>query len=254
MQSFAELLETWQRSAHADLIADDFRGDGADGVLDRQAWVEAEPRRWQLCEAHVTAEIAIAVGMVDDRVCTLVGVERDGRWQVVNVQIGQVVDVPTPSPGDAPVMQMPTPDPALSRLDRFVGTWDMHGRTVGAEADNVHGRTTFEWLPGGFFLQQRIKLDFAGMAVEGVEIIGYDPATGAYPSTVYPNMAPMPIPYRWELDGDNLTITTDVLGAVFHGRWSDDGKTFAGGWRAMPGREGPGNVAYDISGGRAEGV
>jgi Protein of unknown function (DUF1579) len=144
----------------------------------------------------------------------------------------------------------PPPDPALRRLDRFVGTWDMKGRTVGAAADDVSGRTTFEWLPGGYFLQQRVSLNFAGYEVQGLEVIGYEPDTGAFPSTVYPSMAGIAIPYRWEVDGDQLTITTDLIGATFHGKWSEDG-TFSGGWRPMPGREGPGNIAYDIWGSRA---
>jgi hypothetical protein len=127
---------------------------------------------------------------------------------------------------DSPAQQQPpAPDPALRQLDRFVGTWDMKGRTLGSDTDDVVGRTTFEWLPGGYFLTQRIKLNFSGYDVEGLEVIGYDPATGTFPSTVYPSMAGVPIPYRWEIDG----------------------------WRPMPGREGPGNIAYDISGGRAEG-
>lgn len=151
----------------------------------------------------------------------------------------------------APLQQPPAPDPALKLLDRFVGTWEVHGRTLDAEADDVHGRIAFEWLPGGFFLQQRVDLQFTGYRVEGLEVIGYEPATGTYPSTVYASMVGTPLPYRWELDGDELTITTDMLGAVFHGRWSADGRSFSGGWRPMPGREGPGNVAYDISGGRA---
>ena len=148
-------------------------------------------------------------------------------------------------------VQLPQPDPALRRLDRFIGTWEMKGRTLGAEVDNVSGRATFEWLPGGYFLQQRIALDFAGFQLEGLEVVGYDPATGTYPSTVYPSMAGMAIPYRWEIDGDELTITTDVIGSIFRGRWSEDGASFSGGWRPLPGREGPGNVAYDVSGGRA---
>jgi Protein of unknown function (DUF1579) len=147
--------------------------------------------------------------------------------------------------------QPPGPDPALKRLDRFVGTWEMRGRTLGSEVDDVSGRTTFEWLPGGFFLQQRVALTFAGFRVEGLEVIGYDPATGTFPSTVYPSLAGTPVPYRWEVEGDELTITTDVLGATFHGRWSADGGSFSGGWRPNPGREGPGNVAYDVSGSRA---
>jgi hypothetical protein len=68
---------------------------------------------------------------------------------------------------------------------------------------------------------------------------------------VYSNMVGTPLSYLWEVDGDELKITTEALGATFRGRWSQDGTTFSGGWRPNPGREGPGNVPYDISGSRA---
>jgi hypothetical protein len=42
----------------------------------------------------------------------------------------------------------------------------MKGRTLGSEVDNVSGRTTFEWLPGGFFLQQRATLNLVGLQIE----------------------------------------------------------------------------------------
>jgi hypothetical protein len=42
----------------------------------------------------------------------------------------------------------------------------------------VIGRTTFEWLPGGYFLQQRVQINFDGFEVEGLEVIGYDIAGG----------------------------------------------------------------------------
>jgi Protein of unknown function (DUF1579) len=124
--------------------------------------------------------------------------------------------------------ELPAPDPALKRLDRFVGTWDMTGRTLDSDVDNVTGRTTFEWLPGGFFLEQRIELEFAGLLIQGLEVIGYDPASGTYPSTVFASMAGTPIPYVWEIEGDELTITTELLGANFRGKWSEDGTTFSG--------------------------
>jgi hypothetical protein len=104
---------------------------------------------------------------------------------------------------------------------------------------------------GPFFLQQRITLDFAGFEIQGLEVIGYDPPSSTFPSTVFPGMMGTPIPYRWEIEGDELTITTEVLGATFRGKWSEDGKAFSGSWRPDEGREGTGNVAYDISGTRA---
>ena len=148
---------------------------------------------------------------------------------------------------------LPGPDPALRKLDRYVGAWDMTGRTLDSDVDNVTAHASFEWLPGGHFLMQRFAADFMGMDIQSVEIIGYDPKAGTFPSTVYANMAPMPLPYRWELDGDEVKITAEALNATFRGRWSEDGTSFSGGWRPDPGHEDdPGNVAYDIAGSRAE--
>ena len=66
------------------------------------------------------------------------------------------------------------PDPALRRLDRFVGTWEVRGRTLDVEDDNVSGRLAFEWLPGGFFLIHRVDGRMGDDAVQAIEIIGYD--------------------------------------------------------------------------------
>jgi hypothetical protein len=116
----------------------------------------------------------------------------------------------------------------------------------------VSGRLAFEWLPGGFFLQQRVQLSFMGLDIAGLEVIGYDPATGKFPSTVFASMIGVPIPYEYDVQGDRVTIRTELAGgATFTGTWAEDGSSMSGGWRPDPGKEGPGNVAYDISGTRA---
>ena len=79
-----------------------------------------------------------------------------------------------PAP-EAPAL--PGPDEALRKLDRFVGTWEMKGRTLDSDVDNVKARTSFEWLPGGHFLVQRFSADFMGMDIQSLEVIGYDPET-----------------------------------------------------------------------------
>jgi Protein of unknown function (DUF1579) len=145
-----------------------------------------------------------------------------------------------------------TPDPALRQLDRFVGTWTMAGNLVGSEEKTIKGTATYRWLPGGFFMEQHVTLDFAGFArIDSLEIIGYDPETGTFPSTVYSNMSPQPLPYRWAIDGDTVTITVSYgpLDATFTGKWN--GESFSGGWRPNPGADETVNVAYDVSGGRA---
>jgi len=155
---------------------------------------------------------------------------------------------------DAQAQQMPKPDPALKRLEKFIGAWEMRGRTLNSKEDNVIGRATFEWLPGGFFLQQRIDLNFMGMELHSLELVRYDPETQAFPSLVYSNMSPMPLPYKWDVQDDTLTISVAYgpIDATFKGKFSKDGKSFSGGWRPNPGADENINVPYDIAGTRAK--
>ena len=152
----------------------------------------------------------------------------------------------------AQAQQGPRPDPALKRLEKFIGTWEMKGRTLNSKEDNVLGRATFEWLPGGFFLQQRIELNFMGMQLRSLELVGYDPQTQTLASNVYSNMSPMPLPYKWDVQDDTLTISVAYgpLDATFKGKFSKDGKSFSSGWRPNPGADETINVPYDIEGTR----
>ena len=148
--------------------------------------------------------------------------------------------------------QAPKPDPALHKFDRYVGTWSMEGHLVGSDEYAIEGETTFRWLPGGFFLEQDFRMDFMGTEIQSIELIGYDPETGTFPSTVYSNLSPAPLPYRWEVDGDHVKISVAYgpMDSTFTGTWSDDGESFSGGWRPNPGADETINVAYDIGGTR----
>jgi hypothetical protein len=128
----------------------------------------------------------------------------------------------------------------------------LEGQLVGSDEKNIKGRTSFRWLPGGFFLEQRFEMDFMGLEIHSVELIGYDPETGTFPSTVFSNVSPTPLPYRWEIEGDSvkITVTYGPMDATYTGRFGEDGQTFSGGWRANPGADETVNVAYDISGRR----
>ena len=146
---------------------------------------------------------------------------------------------------------LPQPDPELHRLDRLVGTWSMEGHLVGSDETTIRGETTFRWLPGGYFLEQRVKIDFGGLQIDSLELIGYDAETDSFPSTVYSNFSPEPLPYKWEVHGDDVTISVSYgpLDSTFTGSWREDG-TFGGGWRPNPGADETVNVAYDVAGER----
>lgn len=129
---------------------------------------------------------------------------------------------------------VPKSDLALKRLDKLVGTWTMKGHLSGSDEENIIGKATFQWLDGGFFMQQDVEIDFAGMMkIKSRELIGYDPETQAFASNVYSNMSPTPLPYKWDLQNDTLTISVSYgsLDATFKGKFSKDGKSFSGGWR-----------------------
>jgi hypothetical protein len=147
--------------------------------------------------------------------------------------------------------QLPQPDEALRRLDRFVGSWTMEGHLVGSDETTIRGETTYRWLPGGFFLEQHVQLDFMGLEIDSLELIGYDADSDSFPSTVFSNLSPVPLPYRWDVRGDLVTITVSYgpLDATFTGSWHEDG-TFSGGWRLNPGADETVNVPYDIGGHR----
>jgi hypothetical protein len=142
--------------------------------------------------------------------------------------------------GPAIHRSMIAPEPALKRLQRLVGTWGISGRTLDSAEDNIIGRMTCVWLLGGFFLEQRSELDFKGLRAMSLEIIGYDPVTQTFPSTVYSNISGAGLPYHWDIQGDVVTHWTEE--DRYSGRFSADGRTLTGGWRPVSGREG---VTYD---------
>jgi hypothetical protein len=171
----------------------------------------------------------------------------------------ETTDTAGPSPDGVPAPEapggLPAPDPALRRLDPLVGTWQGRGRYLGSDEDDIVGTITFSWLPGGFFLRQDIDLDLAGQTrIRSHELIGYDAETGGFSSHVYTNMSPVPLPYRWDVQGDQVTIsvTFGPLDATFRGELSEDGRTFSGGWRPNPGADETINAAYDMTGTRID--
>lgn len=150
---------------------------------------------------------------------------------------------------------MPTPDPKLKALDRFVGKWRMSGHYVGSDEENIKGEVEYRWLPGGFFMEQHIVLQFGDhLHIDSTELIGFDFETGGLKSAVYSNMSPVPLPYFWEIDGDDVKITVKFapLDATFTGKFSDGGNVFSGGWRPNEGADPVVNAPYDVSGSRVK--
>jgi uncharacterized protein DUF1579 len=145
---------------------------------------------------------------------------------------------PTP-----PIPAIAQPDPALKRLDRLVGTWELTGRTLGSKEDNISGRVTIEWMPGGYFLLQHGEMDILGTRFHSLEVLGYDPATDMFPSTVFSSMDGDPAQYYWDVQGNVVSHWTK--GSKYTGTFSDDGRVLSGGWRPDEGVEQNSGNTYD---------
>lgn len=68
------------------------------------------------------------------------------------------------------------PGPEQRRLNVFVGEWDARGEVEHEQqSSGVRSRSTYEWLPGGFFLVHKFQSRLAGgKVIEGIEIIEHD--------------------------------------------------------------------------------
>lgn len=136
-----------------------------------------------------------------------------------------------------------TPEPAFRRFDKVIGKWDMTGRTLDSDEDDITGWNSFEWMLGGFFLKSEGEINFQGTVFQSLEIIAYDPETQTFPSTVYSSMSGEVLPYAWDVQGNTL-IHTDP-NTIYTGTFSEDGNTITGGWRPKEGVESSPGSAYD---------
>lgn len=90
------------------------------------------------------------------------------------------------SPANA---QAPKADPARAGLDVYVGTWEFDWElkpSMWGPGGKMTGTESYEWLPGGFFLQmQRDARGSGGSAAptgtfRSIIVFGYDRAAEAY--------------------------------------------------------------------------
>jgi hypothetical protein len=135
------------------------------------------------------------------------------------------------------------PDPALKTLEKLIGIWDLRGRTLGSNEDNIFGWSDFEWMPGGLFMKISGEIEYMGFKIESLEIIAYDPENRSFPSKVYSNISNSIDQYYWDIQGDKVLHWMES--SKYSGTFSKDGNTLSGGWRPINGIEGPDNTSFD---------
>jgi hypothetical protein len=139
------------------------------------------------------------------------------------------------SPADVPADRAA----ALGRLDVLIGEWEIEASFEagyfgpGTPAiTGRSGRTSFEWLDGGFFVIQRFVSEHPA-APSGLAVIGM----GAGPETFrqhYFDSRGVARVYQMRLDGNVWKLSREAPGfwQRYRGVISDDGITIAGAWEA----------------------
>lgn len=120
------------------------------------------------------------------------------------------------------------PHEKLTALDVLIGTWDVKD----PESGDISGTVRFEWMEGGFFLQQHVDFTQGGQHIKGLEIIGYDNERDVL-STHYFDNSGHNFTYDWEFDGVKLTIWFKQKGSnnFFTGIYDPEEQTLEGDWQ-----------------------
>ncbi len=112
----------------------------------------------------------------------------------------------------------------LKALDKLAGVWEASDPSGN---DAVEGHVVFEWMIGRRFMIQQVNLD----GTKGLEIIGYDEASDTLRSHYFDSSGEI-LNYRYEFDGDRITVAIDMKGRKgrFTGTFAGDGNSYAGRW------------------------
>lgn len=133
----------------------------------------------------------------------------------------------------------PSPEDGRRRLEALIGRWSTEGETVDGPSEppaRIAGTDTYEWLGGGFFVVHRVDVRFGDEQVEAIEVIGYDAASGTYPTHAFDSRGGATTYQMRERDGtwtitgetERSTLAPAGDGATMHASWerSDDGRTW----------------------------
>lgn len=90
---------------------------------------------------------------------------------------------PSTGVSTARVMGGAPPPPEVERLNVFIGRWITEGETAGsaeAPGTRILASDVYQWAPGGHFVMHPAYGRIGAIDVGGLEVIGYDAATGQY--------------------------------------------------------------------------
>ena len=85
----------------------------------------------------------------------------------------------------------PKPGPEHAQLGVFLGKWTFEGQAQASPygpAGKLSSTDTYEWLPGGFFMNHQWDVHQGGVDFKGLEILGYDARGKSYTSRFFDSL------------------------------------------------------------------
>jgi hypothetical protein len=134
----------------------------------------------------------------------------------------------------------PSPTAGHKLLTLFVGRWNVAGVQLASRvgpAAEISGTERFEWLEGGHFLLHHFDARVGGAPAACIEVTGYDPTTGTYPTHTYYNTGQRAEWRLAERDGTwTLTGEWPIAGEATQVRctieFADEGNTRTSKWES----------------------
>ena len=123
----------------------------------------------------------------------------------------------------------------MKAFELLAGSWELSGGST--------GRTDYEWLPGGYFLQGTVSIVQHGQHIKAIELIGHSRMWRGAPSAdvvsrTYDSEGST-LDYVYELVGRELMIWAGTRDSdtYYEGRFNEDASEMTGYWH-YPGNGG----------------
>ena len=112
---------------------------------------------------------------------------------------------------DGTSAQEAKPDKAHEFLKKFVGEWEVENEgSMGEGQPTMKMKGTMKsTMVGGFWVQNVMKGEVAGMKIHGVQTIGYSTKKKKYIGTWVDGMSDFLWKYEGAIDGNKITLSAD---------------------------------------------
>lgn len=106
----------------------------------------------------------------------------------------------------------PKPGPEVKRLAYYVGTWKESGKaTMPDMSGPISGTHKWEWMPGGFFLQDHMGMTSSMGKETALGVLGWDPNSKMYTYNEFSSIGEA-FMAKGTVTGDTWNWTADMMG------------------------------------------